>query len=204
MVEFGVEDYKEMQKSSTKQNMVGSKPLLLFNGDLFNNDDTLKEVQNVLIDFFNGEKASKVNLKGLDHVLVFTSLSENLISFGHYFVEQIPSTKAPKINLTEIGPSMNLKVKRTKFASQDLRKEAYFIPQELRKSKTRNKNISFDELGSKEGRIHVRQENLSGMAIRRFDTTKKELPTQMSTKRDITETESFDQAEERLRKKKKE
>lgn len=203
MVEFGVEDYKEMEKSSKKQSMIGSKPLLLFNGDLFNNNETLKEVQNVLIDFFNGEKATRVNLKGLDHVLVFTSINETTIHFGHYFVEQIPSTKAPKINLSEIGPSMNLKVKRTKFATPDLKKEAYFIPQALRKSKSRNKNITFDELGTKEGRIHVQQENLNRIALRRFNTTKTDLPKESQVKRNVSEMESFDQTEERLRKKKK-
>jgi hypothetical protein len=54
-----------------------------------------------------------------------------------------------------------------------LRKEAERIPQELLKSKKRNKNISFDALGTKEGRIHVSQENISKLPLRKYKSLNK-------------------------------
>jgi ribosome production factor 2 len=203
MVEFGVENYEDMVRSTSKLNMLGSKPLFLFQGDHFVNNETMKDVQNVLLDFFNGERPKSLNLLGVDHVIVFTATSETTMHFSHYRVNQTPTAKSPKIELENIGPSMDLRIKRTRFASDQLKKDAFFVPQALRKSKNRNKNITFDELGAKEGRIHVRQEKLDKIALRRFDTTKRDMPTQTKITRKVDQIDSFEKTEQSLRKKKK-
>eukprot|EP01080_Neovahlkampfia_damariscottae_P008404 gene8404-229_t len=168
MVEFGVENYQTMNYSSKTMSQLGSKPMIIFQGE-FNNSDELKEIQNLLIDYFNGETPKKINLLGLDHVIVFSLINEKLINMERFQVE-IKNQKKPQVSLTKIGPSMNLKIKRTKFATPELKKEAMRVPQELRKGKNRNKNISFDALGTKEGRLHVQQENLDNIALKRYDT----------------------------------
>jgi ribosome production factor 2 len=138
----------------------------------------------------------------LDHVIVFSLLNDKTVHMDRYQVS-ISTAKKPTSSLTQIGPSMDLKINRTKFATHDLKKEAMRVPQELRKGKNRNKNISFDSLGTKEGRVHVQQENLDKIALRRYDT--KGLIEQQTTdpikKRNLDEISSFDETETSLRKK---
>jgi len=116
---------------------------------------------------------------------------------------EIKNSKQPKVELTEIGPSMDLKINRTKFATPELKKESMRVPQELRKGKNRNKNISFDPLGTKEGRIHVQQESLDNIALKRYDTNKlvEQKTNDIIKKRNLNEMSSFDETETNLRKK---
>jgi ribosome production factor 2 len=106
MFELGVSDYKNMIKETNKANFLGSKPLILFNGEHFENNQDLKIIENYFIDFFQGERPNKVNVEGIDHCIVFTSLSDTKFRFDHYYIEQKMGAKAPSINLEFIGPSM--------------------------------------------------------------------------------------------------
>ena len=72
MVEFGVEDKKSLLDFIGEKKGMGSKPLLLFVGDQWENDNLYKSIQNIFIDFFRGDKANKISLKGVDHAIGFT------------------------------------------------------------------------------------------------------------------------------------
>jgi len=73
-------------------------------------------------------------------------------------------SRIPRIELTEIGPSMDLAVRRTRFASEDLKNVA-FTHHTVKKSKGK-KNVLRDELSQEIGKIHVGNQNLSEMSQR--------------------------------------
>lgn len=74
MVEFGVDSKKSMLDFQGEKKGMGSKPLLLFMGDQWESDNLYKSIQNLFIDFFRGDKATKLSLKGVDHALGFTCI----------------------------------------------------------------------------------------------------------------------------------
>ena len=57
-----------------------------------------------------------------------------------------------------MGPSFDMIIRRTKFASEDMMRQALKIPASVKSSKV--KNITKDEF-AKRGIIHVQQENLA-------------------------------------------
>lgn len=80
-------------------------------------------------------------------------------------------SKIPRIELSEIGPRMDMTVRRTKFASDDLFKHATKQPKELKIKK--KKNISQDNLGSTLGRIHLGAQNINSIQTRKMKGLKK-------------------------------
>jgi ribosome production factor 2 len=174
MVEFGIENYIPMQKSSVLANRYGSKPCILFKGDVFVNDEKMKLIQNMFLDAFRGEEVKSINLLGLDHVIVITAIDTESVQFSHYAVQYKPSGETtPNVDLIELGPFMDLKVRRTRFASDDLRKKAMQTPDVLKKSVNFNKNITRDALGNVEARIHVEQQEIQEIATKKMSALSK-------------------------------
>ena len=69
--------------------MAGSKPCLMFTGDLFETDENYRRLKNLLIgthflvlgcvlymllDLFHGEVVTEIRMAGLDHALLFTAI----------------------------------------------------------------------------------------------------------------------------------
>lgn len=52
MVEFGVTNYIEMNDIEGHKKMIGSKPLLVFQGDQWETDTIYARLQNLFLDFF--------------------------------------------------------------------------------------------------------------------------------------------------------
>jgi ribosome production factor 2 len=134
-----------------KQPMVGNRPVLVFQGDMFEVNETYKSIKNVLVDFFRGEVADMVNLKGVEHVLSVTVEPSGKLQIRGYHVKllkqqvtlpgaegpAVTSSKLPKVALVECGPSLELEVRRTRFADASLYKEALKVPQELKVRSTK-------------------------------------------------------------------
>lgn len=77
-----------------------------------------------------------MNLAGLDRVYVCTALSSNRILFSHCALRLKKSgTIVPRIELVEIGPSMDMVVRRHRLPADGLRKEAMKTAPELKKKK---------------------------------------------------------------------
>lgn len=85
MFEFGVSAYEGIESFKGAHKALGSKPLIVFNGDQWGNDSTYSKLQLFLLDFFRGEKTDKIALKGLDHVISI-SVVESKIFFRVYSV----------------------------------------------------------------------------------------------------------------------
>lgn len=79
--------------------------------------------------------------------------------------------KTPRIELSEIGPSMDMEIRRTKIASEDLYKLARRTPKALKP--ITKKNVSTDGLGNTHGRIHVGKQEIAKIQTRKVRALKK-------------------------------
>ena len=80
-------------------------------------------------------------------------------------------TKVPRVELQEVGPSFDMTIRRTKFATADLMKEAHAVPPQLKPKAHKNKktNLFGDDLGT----VHMEKQNLSTMDLARMKAFKR-------------------------------
>ena len=180
MVEMGIldtddpESFKLLSDFDTSIDM-GTKPCLLFSGVAFEQDETMKRVQNLLVDFFRGPVVTNIRLAGIQHALQFTAVEEEIsgvkrfkILFRSYKINLKKSgTQLPRAELEEIGPRMNLVIRRTHLASSDLFKTACKQVKNIQKVK-KVKNITEDGLGTQHGRVHVPAQNIGTLQTRKM------------------------------------
>lgn len=101
------------------------QPCIVFVGEKFESDPALKQLRSTLLDYFRGEQVSAVNLAGLDRVIMAVAASETKVLLRQYVIKLKKSgTKVPRIALTEMGPVLDLVVRRHRAAPADLEKEA--------------------------------------------------------------------------------
>ncbi|XP_017878376.1 ribosome production factor 2 homolog [Ceratina calcarata] len=171
MVEFGIENYKDLRDFKVPKISEGLKPLLVFNGELFDNNHEFSRIKNLLVDMFQREPVEKIRLQGLEHVLSFTAVENKILLRSYKILLKKSDSRIPRIELEEIGPRADLICRRTKLASEDLFKQACKKPKELKVKK--KKNMSVDNLGSTFGRIHVGAQKLNRIQTRKMKGLKK-------------------------------
>lgn len=171
MVEFGIEHYRGLKEFKTQKVSLGIKPCLLFAGELFEHNHEYKRIKSLLIDMFQRETVEAVRLQGLEHVLMFTA-AEDRIYFRSCRIQMKKSgSRIPRIELEEIGPSVDFRLRRTKISSDDLFKLACKRPKELKVKKV--KNISKDTFGTQHGQIHIPKQNIDKLQTRKMKGLKK-------------------------------
>jgi ribosome production factor 2 len=107
LLELGVNEktFKNMEsfnKTRTATVRYGGKPCFVFQGDQWTTEPAFKTAQSLLLDLFRGEVIDKINLAGLDRVIVCTAVGD-VIHFRHYATMLRRSgTKYPRIELGEL------------------------------------------------------------------------------------------------------
>lgn len=135
MYELGVERIVPMSLIKGPKCSIGLKPVLVFNGERFDSDETCQNIKNYFLDFFNGEDTDAVNLGGLEYVVSFTATPDNRIFLRSYLVEMKKSgQRTPRIELQEMGPMMDLVIRRTEKPKPEMWKKALKVPRELQVS----------------------------------------------------------------------
>lgn len=177
MVEVGVLRYKGIQDygGSVPKKRVGSKPILMFHGELWQQDTNCQKMQNLLIDFYRGDVVDKLVVSGLDHVIMFVAsqhpkTNQLVVHQNTYFLKlkkdpSNPTSKVPVPLLTPCGPDMTMVIRRTQFAAPDLWKASLKQPQALKKKKV--KNHSTNVFGETIGRLHLEKQNVDQMGGRK-------------------------------------
>ncbi|GAA5809938.1 hypothetical protein MFLAVUS_003353 [Mucor flavus] len=175
MYEFGIENPKSMNSIPGPKCSLGLKPLMVFNGDRFESDEKLKSIKNFFLDFFNGDETSAINLAGLEHVISLTATPDDRILFRTYSIEMKKSgLKTPRVELAEMGPNYDLKMKRVNVPKPDMWKSAVRVPKEVKPKKV--KNIEVDEMGDKYGRIHLGKQEIDKIQTRKMKGLRKRGP----------------------------
>ncbi|KAI9247425.1 Brix domain-containing protein [Phascolomyces articulosus] len=152
MYELGVENLTPLSEIKGPKCSLGIKPLMIFNGDKFDSDDTFKNLKNYFLDFFNGEVVDGVDLAGLEYVMSFTASpnqDDPRIMIRSYLVQMKKSgSKTPRVELEEMGPMMDLVAKK-------------------------EKNKARDDLGDQYGRVHVGKQDFDKIQTRKMKGLKR-------------------------------
>ncbi|ORX70264.1 Brix-domain-containing protein [Linderina pennispora] len=180
MIELGVERCTPMREFRTQACAIGMKPLMVFNGEAFGTDPQLVRLKSILLDFFRGEDADMVSLKGLEYVITVTAgpagaNGETGLVFFRAYTTQLKKSgvRQPRVELEEMGPALDLRVRRVRQPAEDMWKQACKVPKELKQVKV--KNISRDGLGDKYGRIHLGKQDINKIQTRKVKALKKKL-----------------------------
>ncbi|KAH8021477.1 hypothetical protein HPB51_015873 [Rhipicephalus microplus] len=171
MFELGMEDFKALEDFKIPKIPVGTKPMLLFAGEQFEQNKDLERLKNFLIDFFRGETAEAISLQGLEHVIMFTAADNKITLRSYKVLLKKSGTKTPRVELEEIGPRADLTLRRTKIASEDLFKTARKQPKQNKVKK--KKNIEKTALGATMGRIHMEKQDFNKLQTRKLKGLKK-------------------------------
>eukprot|EP00741_Cyanophora_paradoxa_P006500 tig00001003_g6291.t1 len=171
MVELGVENFKSMQEFKASKSVLGSKPCMAFIGEDWDRTTNSAKLRSILLDFFRGQEVSLINLAGLDHVLVFSLAAEKVYVRHYRILLKKSGTKLPRVELEEIGPSMEITSRRTHFASEDLFKAACRQPKAVKPKKI--KNISRSETEGRLGRIHMNKQDFGKLQTRKIKGLKR-------------------------------
>jgi len=198
MIEFGVENFKSLSEFEGEKIPVATKPCLLFSGSLFETHDEMKRVKNLLADFFRGPRIPKVRLQGLEHALQFTAVEKDGKKVVHVrsykMILKKSGSRLPRVELEEMGPRMDLTLRRSHLASDDLFNTACKQVKNVDKPKT-VKNISTDAFGTKLGRVHVPSQKIGTIQTKKMKGLK-ETPEEKKLKQAIKIKEKKDKAEQ--------
>lgn len=166
MVEFGIENFKPMVEFKVPKITVGVKPLILFSGQAFNEQDDYKRIHNLFIDLFSANTMTKLNLNNVEHVIYLSAIDEKILFRCYKIAYKKSGCQSPRVELNEMGPHFDMTVRRTRFASKDLFKKACF--QQFSRKPNKTKNIDKTPLGDTMGRIHMDRQDYSKLKIRRL------------------------------------
>jgi len=213
MVELGILRYKSIQDygGSVPKKRIGSKPLMLFLGDIWEQDSNCQKLQNLLIDFYRGDIIDKLVVSGIDHLLVFvasqpqdTSSSidssnpnidntPKLIIHQHTYFCKLkkdpndPASKIPVPYLVPCGPDTTMQIRRTQFAAPDLWKQSLKQPFALKKKKVKNQSTNI--FGEVVGRLHIEHQDVDKMGGRKSKALRRAEKTAAEEEKKALETE---------------
>uniref|UniRef100_A0A671K1A6 Ribosome production factor 2 homolog n=1 Tax=Sinocyclocheilus anshuiensis TaxID=1608454 RepID=A0A671K1A6_9TELE len=171
MFELGIERFVSLRDVKTDTCPEGTKPLLVFAGELFETDREHQRLRNLLTDFFCGPRVSAVRLAGLEHVLHFTALEGKIYMRSYKVLLKKSGCRTPRIQLQDMGPSFDFVMRRNHMASDDLYKTAHRQPRGVKPKK--KKNISHDAFGTRLGRLHMQKQDLDKLQTRKMKGLRK-------------------------------
>ncbi|KAL1219312.1 putative ribosome production factor 2 [Cardamine amara subsp. amara] len=167
LIEVGIENFKSLLSFSYDKKIApheGSKPFICFTGEGFENVQELKQLKEVLTDLFRGEVVDNLNLTGVDRAYVCSAISPDKVFLTHCALKLKKSgTIVPRIELVEVGPSMDLVIRRNRLPNESLKKEAMRTSKDNPKKKV--KNVVQDAVLGKQGKIYVPDQKIEEMQL---------------------------------------
>jgi ribosome production factor 2 len=76
---------------------LGARPCMIFEGADFELVDDLSKLRSLLLDFFRGWPAEKVNLRGIDHAIVCTAVSNTVVCLRTYEIRLLKVSTMPPL-----------------------------------------------------------------------------------------------------------
>ncbi|KAG0450900.1 hypothetical protein HPP92_026466 [Vanilla planifolia] len=164
LVEVGVENFKPIESFKYEKKLaprLGSKPFFAFIGEGFERVEELKHLKEVLLDHFRGEVVDNLNLTGIDRVYVCSAVSSTKVFFTHCSIRLRKSgSSIPRIELMEVGPSMDLLLRRHRLPNDAVKREAMKTgPTQPKKIK----NVNRDVVHGKLGKIYIPDQQVGGL-----------------------------------------
>ncbi|XP_035584589.1 ribosome production factor 2 homolog [Zalophus californianus] len=153
MIELSIEKFVSLKDIKNSKCPEGTKPMLIFAGDDLDVTEDYRRLKSLLIDFFRGPTVTNIHLAGLEYVLYFTASNGKIYFRSYKLLLKKSGCRTPRIELEEMGLSLDLVLRRTHLASDDLYKLSMKMPKALRPKK--KKNVSHDTFDTTYGRIHM-------------------------------------------------
>jgi ribosome production factor 2 len=191
MVELNVTDYVSLETMLARGHLtkqLGSQTCVLFQGDEFESSLVMLTLKSLLLDLLRAPPSEQVDLSAVDH-LVVCSAAGGKVYIRNYVVAfrgkdehraqsahdapredkltavQVDGVKIPDLALLDMGPSMDLVVRRSRLAPPDLLKLALRQPK-APGAVAKVKNVSHDKMDGKLGRVHMQKQDLSKLVTR--------------------------------------
>lgn len=178
LAELNVLRFKSMKDygGQVPKKKIGSKPMMLFVGDTWDQQDDYRNLRSLLTDFYRGDVVDKLVLSGLDHLIVFTlatapvsgtDTTQILLHQRTYFcqLKKDPNSATPVPYLESCGPDLDMRLGRTQWAEPDLYKAARQQPAQLKRKKVKNQSTNL--FGERIGRLHLAKQNVEHMGGRK-------------------------------------
>lgn len=114
------------------------KPLLSFSGAIFDSIPNYQLFKSMFLDFFRGETVDSINVEGLQYMIHFSapeSTEQNPTPTIHMRVHLIKTLKSgqklPRVEVEEMGPRIDFKIRRVQEPDEAMMKEALKKPRAL-------------------------------------------------------------------------
>jgi len=171
MVEVGIDQYLGLDEINGAGKMQGNKPMMLFQGDEFEHVEEFKILKSLLIDLFRGQETDSLNCVGLDSVMVCSSHKQACHMRWYFVTLDDSETKTPTVKLKNMGPFLDMTVRRCRAGPKELRKQAMRRPPQLKKKKV--KNVTTNEMGEKVGRVYKKRQSIEDLQTRKVKALKR-------------------------------
>ncbi|WOO78546.1 Ribosome production factor 2 [Vanrija pseudolonga] len=188
-IEVGIDGFRSMAEFDTPKASVGTRPLMTFHSDLFDTHPSYTQLKSYLLDFYQGHHETGIPLMDVEWVISVTAgpLAGELDAPGTalpavhvraYTIKLLSSgSRIPRVQLTEMGPSLDLSIRRVAEPDADMLKAANKRPKLAKKDMDsglgkKKKNIETDDMGDKVGRIHLGKQDLSKLQSRKMKSLK--------------------------------
>lgn len=158
---------------------------MVFHSDLFDIHPTYQLIKSILLDFYGGHAVKEIPSTALEHVISITAgplpnvpdgtaAPLPLVHLRVYTLKLLASgTRAPRAELTEMGPSIDFSVRRSQMPDDEMLRQANKRPK-ISKTNMENglgkkkKNIETDAMGDRVGKIHLVKQDLAKMQGRKM------------------------------------
>ncbi len=188
-LELGIDEFTAMSDIPGSKASVGVRPLMVFHGDLFDTHPRFTQVKSLLLDMYQAHHDPGVPLMALEHVISVTAgpASGDLDAEGAvlpkihvrvYTLKLLASgSRVPRVALTEMGPRIDLSIRRHEEADPETLKAAMRRPKLSKHDQAsglgkKRKNIETDDMGDKIGRIHIGTQDFSKLQSRKMKSLK--------------------------------
>jgi ribosome production factor 2 len=157
LAEFQVLSFKPITSFPGLAPAAAQRPLLLFNGELFETDKEFERIKNLCVDLFGGRSMKSVDVTGLEHVIAFSATAEKQIHIRCYTLGKEQG------ELKETGPRVTLALRRQKPADEHRFQTSLKRP----RPKPLQKNVGKGPMGERLGRIYTNPEDLNKLQLKK-------------------------------------
>ncbi|CUA77082.1 Ribosome production factor 2 homolog [Rhizoctonia solani] len=198
MCELGVVGYQPMSSFPGPKSTPGHRPLVHFASDLFDTHPRYIHLRSLLLDLFGGSQIDAIHLAGVEHIICVStapappSLTTTttttptspptelpIVHIRTYTTRLLSSgVRIPRVELTPMGPSLDLVLRRYQEADPAVWAMAMKRPKMKKKDVEsglgkKRKNIEVDEMGDMRGRVHIARQDLGKLQTRKMKGLKR-------------------------------
>ena len=196
----GVEAFEGVRKAIVR---LGSKPALVFQGELWDSGDDWAVQRSLWLDLLKADDLSRINLSALDRVFVLSALPPDRVELRHFAIRMRPSTSKvthghttwhcpSAVAPTDSSPSAlsllclccppqlpyveldEMGPRVSLTFRRRLQASADLVKASLVQPKSAGrKNVSRSDAGDRVGRVHMARQDLSNVAIAKLKGLKR-------------------------------